>query len=377
MIDRYARMGGSRAARRVLEPLLGSALLLSLLAGCASSSVRTEGGDPPEAANPLADNGGAAPAELPEGTSLEDMMARAMAGMEQYEAGVDPNAGGVPRGVSVERRPTAEADPVPTVSISDLAAEESDEVEAADGPQAEDVRTFNDVARELAQLAAERMIGSTDPIADALVLAALEAAVDGQGRWLGGRTLAGLSPDERLAAEAVRTAISDIQRGTNAADALEHAASIVGQDRRLTIARAALCTRVEGFGRYDPFPRDVFLAGRRLRMLVYTEIDGFHAEAASMSGGDPGWQVELSQELLLYHDADGTLAWQQPPRTSQYRARTRPRDYFVVNQVTLPANLTIGSYHLKVVMTDRATGAVDEAILPIQVVADAKLANRP
>jgi hypothetical protein len=41
--------------------------------------------------------------------------------------------------------------------------------------------------------------------------------------------------------------------------------------------------------------------------------------------------------------------------------------------IELPATLSIGRYNLKVTVTDRTTGAQAERVLPIEVVADARL----
>lgn len=119
-------------------------------------------------------------------------------------------------------------------------------------------------------------------------------------------------------------------------------------------------------------------------MIVYTEVEHFDRVAIAdtgrrRAGGDlaieDGWEVRLSQELQLYHEADGLLAWRRPEEVTSYRSRSKPRDYFIVDQITLPRTLTVGAYRLKVVLRDLADRSVDERIIPIRVVADPELAR--
>jgi hypothetical protein len=57
-------------------------------------------------------------------------------------------------------------------------------------------------------------------------------------------------------------------------------------------------------------------------------------------------------------------------------SRNLVRDYYLINQVTLPANLSIGKYHLKVVMRDLVSGHVAESIVPIEIVAGSGARSR-
>lgn len=367
-----------------------SACLLVLHAGCASAPRHADAGPQPRPEVPEPD---LSPIE---GVGLSDMMTQSLSGLDGYEedmkaqrdralanmnAATDESAPpeGEAAGGSTVRitrvEPAEEA--APDTDAPDEAVAAETETEEAEPVPPDPTELYKEAARTLAQQASERLVGSLDPLRDALLIAAIQGTVDGSGTWLSERALLGLTPDERQAVKAFEQAISEINGGENPAEAFRIASEILGEESALRVARARLCSRVDGFGRYQPFSKDTFLAGRTLRAIVYSEIDGFRAQPTSVDGGDPGWEVRLSQELLLYHDADGTLAWRLAPRTSRYTSRTRPRDYFIVNQVALPPTLTIGSYKLKVVTTDDATGAVDEAIIPIQVVADPKLARKP
>lgn len=147
----------------------------------------------------------------------------------------------------------------------------------------------------------------------------------------------------------------------------------------MTIRRAALCTRVEGFGVYDELRSfetpegEVYklLAGRPHRLIVYVELDNFRSEEASERGVS-GHRVELTQELALYHlgrDAD-LRAWQMPPQRITDFSRNERRDFFVVQIIDLPETLSVDRYALKVRLTDGSTRAEAETVIRVDVVAD-------
>lgn len=144
----------------------------------------------------------------------------------------------------------------------------------------------------------------------------------------------------------------------------------------LSILRTALCTRVEGFGRFDPYSTSTFVQGRTLRAIVYVELDGFATRPARdsdpvMSNVAIGDQVsvDLTQSLSLFHDADDLLAWHRPARGVIETSRNKRRDFYLIQQIDLPPTLTVGRYNLKVTVTDRTTQGQAEAIIPIEIVA--------
>ena len=137
----------------------------------------------------------------------------------------------------------------------------------------------------------------------------------------------------------------------------------------LRIARAELCTRVLGYGRYETFDSNRFVAGQPIQVIIYTEIDGYTHRETTGPDGEPRYEVELSQRLELYHIADDLNTWNRAAESDKTVSRNRVRDYYLINQVTLPRNLTIGKYHLKVVMRDLVGGSAAEAIIPIEIVA--------
>lgn len=155
--------------------------------------------------------------------------------------------------------------------------------------------------------------------------------------------------------------------------AVSELAQRMGEWETLEITQAELCSRVDGFGQYTPLPGAKLLAGRVNPAIVYIVVDHFTHRAATSPEGVPGYLVEMTQELSLYHDADGLLAWRQPSQTIHDFSRLRRRDFFVVQRIDLPQTLSVGSYRLKITMRDKATGAIAERTVPIEMVADASM----
>ncbi|MBO6514519.1 MAG: hypothetical protein JJ974_11190 [Phycisphaerales bacterium] len=136
----------------------------------------------------------------------------------------------------------------------------------------------------------------------------------------------------------------------------------------IRVARAVLCTRVDGFGRYEPFASNEFIAGRAQEVIVYVEVDRFAQRELTGTDGQPRYEVEMSQRLELYHVADDLNTWNRAAEVDRSVSRNRVRDYYLINKITLPANLGVGRYHLKVVMRDLVGERVGEAIIPIRMV---------
>ncbi len=224
------------------------------------------------------------------------------------------------------------------------------------------VGVLNDLARS----------GSA-PGSAALALAGMETLSPDALRTLKGEGL--LSDAEAASLDAARKlfdglrAEGGIADPARVSDVLERIQRDLAARAGLRIARAELCTRVLGYGRYETFPANRFIAGRPQEVIVYAEVDGFAHNETVGDDGETRFEVELSQRLELYHVADDLNTWNRAAETDKTVSRNRVRDYYLINQVTLPANLTIGRYHLKVVMRDRIGGNLAEAIIPIEIVA--------
>ncbi len=200
---------------------------------------------------------------------------------------------------------------------------------------------------------------------------------------------AALSPDDIAFIAAWRDLFRDLRLATaentadldTIADAARTLDDAMHEWRPLTIADAALCRRVDGFGVYDELRsfednRYRLLAGRRHPVVVYAELASFgHRDAVQRSV--KGHEVALEQHLTLFHEGTphvsaerDLIAWRTEPTTITDFSRNKRRDFFVVQVVHLPETLSVGSYRLKLAIDDRVTGESAERILDIDVVAD-------
>lgn len=243
---------------------------------------------------------------------------------------------------------------------------------------AQPVDPLQDLATRMAALLRETDGAGKPLVSDAVALAAIEnlapgsvASLEGPGSSLGAK-LSGA--DVRTLLEARARLLSN-PGGIDSQ--LAEALKGLGAKPQIRVSKAALCTRVQGFGRYDPFASDTFLAGRALRAIVYTELDGFTARPAReddpvLKGVGVASQVsvELAQSLSLYHDSSGLLAWHRPAQRVVETSLQKRRDFYLIQQVELPPTLSVGKYVLKVTVEDKAAGTSAEAAIPINIVAD-------
>lgn len=226
---------------------------------------------------------------------------------------------------------------------------------------------------ELVGVLGELALSGDGPGSSALALAGLEAVRPDALNALKGQGV--LSEAEVASLDAARELFRALSARGGIADPGEVSA-VLDRIRRdldaragLRIARAELCTSVTGFGRYETFPANRFIAGRAQPVIVYTEIDRFGHRESRGSDGAPRYEIELSQRLELYHVADNLNTWNRAAEMDKTVSRNLVRDYYLINQVTLPGNLSIGKYHLKVVMRDLVSGNLAEMIIPIEIVA--------
>jgi len=238
------------------------------------------------------------------------------------------------------------------------------------------------LADQIEQLVATRVATSNSPMRDALALIAADllrpggpkgdAAIDQQ-------TLDALAPSERQTLEALRSSLREVAGAPpeSMAGALQGAAEKLQQALGVRIGRVELCSRVDKFGSFVPFRGHEFLARGANAALVYVEVERFSHRALTSSDRPttPGdrWAVDLSQELRLYHKADGRLAWRGPTERIVDTSRNRRRDFYLVTKIDLPSALTVGSYELQVTITDETTGTVDQFAVSIGIVADPSL----
>jgi hypothetical protein len=134
------------------------------------------------------------------------------------------------------------------------------------------------------------------------------------------------------------------------------------QQAELSIPMLVLCTKVDGFGRYDPIEPARFPAQREAQAIIYCELENF----ASQQNAGKMYQTDVTQEAVLYTE-DGMQVWADKTQTIQDLSRHRRHDFFLRTLVKFPGTLTVGRYMLKVSIVDRQANRVAEASLPIQI----------
>ncbi len=241
-----------------------------------------------------------------------------------------------------------------------------------------------ELSAELSKLLKEEALEQSDPARPLIAAALLESAANGVIDEIdlpGGGPLM-LTESERAALVsirelAVRLAGQSDEIGGDPQrirEVLVDAAEQLREHARVRIGKAELCTRAPGFGNYVPLERKTFLAGRINRMVVYTEVEHFGLRSAlsseAMTYGDTV-AAEITQELELYLRAgDSKPTWRRRidwlPRTS----RRSFEDMFLAQAIELPSTLAVGEYDLKIRVIDEVTGAQDESVIPIRIVAD-------
>lgn len=245
---------------------------------------------------------------------------------------------------------------------------------AGDGTIEERLRTaMVSLRRELSQHASY----DESPLRHYLVMAAL-SLVDPE-REINPDALYDLSSQERDLLRAYQSFFKKLgaELASHGSDAalvalLDELKMAITDQGPLKIARAELCTSVEGFGRYETFDKYAFLAGTPQPVVIYTEIEEF----TSVQNQKGEWVTDLWQELVIYNTHDNLPIWHQEWRAAPDISARRRTDFFISYVVTLPERLTVGQYTLKVRVRDEKSGLIAEAGIPFSIVADPKLAAR-
>jgi hypothetical protein len=154
------------------------------------------------------------------------------------------------------------------------------------------------------------------------------------------------------------------------ADAVAELQRAVDERPELRLPAIELCWRIGGFGRFDAFDRNVFLAHGEQQVILYLEIEGFTSELNKQNE----WITELSQQLEIISDRDGLPVWNEPWQKAYDKVNRKRRDFFTTQVITLPKALGVGRYHLKIRVRDERSGAEAEHSVEFEMVADPRMA---
>lgn len=123
----------------------------------------------------------------------------------------------------------------------------------------------------------------------------------------------------------------------------------------LQVPKVELCTEIRQFGVYTPFPSTDFKAGAPNDVLIYVEVDNFKSEQAA--SGE--FRTLLSARLVLMNSDGKELVSLDEPNIEDFSRGVR-RDFFLAfGPITIPANLPVGEYTVKVYIEDKLAGKVN------------------
>ena len=132
----------------------------------------------------------------------------------------------------------------------------------------------------------------------------------------------------------------------------------------LSLPTLALCRSAQQFGVYDPIDPPRFAAGKETPVVVYCEVDHFR----STPSDDGAFETKLTYEATLYSDTENAVAVINKKATPIVdRCRNRRRDFFLADRLTIPANLPVGKYVLKVTVIDQLANLVAEKSVPVLI----------
>ncbi len=132
----------------------------------------------------------------------------------------------------------------------------------------------------------------------------------------------------------------------------------------LEIAKAVLCQRVHGFGRYETFRNNEFTPGAAPQILVYSEP--IHFKARSEENGR--FVIQLKQELSIESVADaGQEIWKEREVSVTDITTSRRRDFFIAQYLNLPKTIGPGSYILRIKITDEADSRTADFSIPLTI----------
>jgi hypothetical protein len=186
-------------------------------------------------------------------------------------------------------------------------------------------------------------------------------------------SLANMSAEDREILTAVLDGLSNFRNGARSEAnsmlsrkirPLVEMADRLESQSDLTLPNAALCTRVDGFGVYEPITPARFAGAKDHPFIIYCEVQNF----ASQINDKMLWETKLSHEAVLYTET-GLNVWSEKSDSIVDLSRNRRHDFFIVKKTKLPANLTIGRYVLKLSVTDQQSNRVAETTVPVQIVA--------
>jgi len=150
-------------------------------------------------------------------------------------------------------------------------------------------------------------------------------------------------------------------RMTLALTQFRQAATHLQGSARLEVHNLAFCDKIDGFGVYHPFERDVFRPGQPV--LLYSEVRNFQSEASSA-----GYRTVLRSTIeILRNGPDGELIERKLLEPTEDVSRSPRNDYFHSYKLDLPGHLTPGPHTVRLTVEDEHSGKIATATIDFLV----------
>ncbi|MFK7821687.1 MAG: hypothetical protein AB8G99_23445, partial [Planctomycetaceae bacterium] len=140
------------------------------------------------------------------------------------------------------------------------------------------------------------------------------------------------------------------ERITQTVSQLRTALQRLQETAKLQLSNVSFCRRINGYGNYERFEKDVFKPGDPV--LVYAEIENFRSEPTTAGQ----YRTVLRSVLQIVPEAGGESIDSVTLRPVEDICRSPRRDYFNSYEFTIPNNIKPGRYLLDISVDDRLSG---------------------
>jgi len=286
------------------------------------------------------------------------------------------------RRAAADRRTHPAADPVPSGDVEWLEDSEdsADAALPAAGSRTADRASLVDPAAtdldtlvvRLSARLAQRARRSEAPLREHLALAALTVLDPARAEQRGDHGH-DLMPAEADLLDAYLKHFAAVGRALEeepgavepVADAIDDLARAAAAGRGLAVPHADFARSVTSFGHYEAVEQRDFIRGNPQQVFLYVEVENFRSRRTA----EGEYRTRLEQTIEIHTDSDGSMVHAWPALVTEDRCRRLRRDFFLVRSITLPTNLNVGGYTMKVRLRDEQAGTEAETIIPFRIVA--------
>ena len=145
---------------------------------------------------------------------------------------------------------------------------------------------------------------------------------------------------------------ADVEQANKAYKSLKQLQEKVAEKADLQISSLAICSKVDGFGRYDRIFDGKLELGYPMRVIVYCELDNFK----NTEDADGKYLTDLHARITLY-DQDYNILRQQSADVRDIPSFRPRRDFFLRGPLDMP-KLSPGKYQIEVRIEDKIAGKV-------------------